>query len=39
VDCLTSESIRDCLIQFGNPAAPAAPAAGAPTNRRGSRAL
>jgi general secretion pathway protein J len=39
VDCLTSESIRDCLVQFGNPSAPPAPAAGGPTNRRGSRAL
>jgi general secretion pathway protein J len=40
VDCLTSEAIRDCLIQFGTPSAPpAAPAAGGPTNRRGSRAL
>jgi general secretion pathway protein J len=37
VDCLTAEVMRDCLVQFGNPQAPAAPAA-EPTNRRGSRA-
>ncbi|MFL4969423.1 MAG: type II secretion system protein J [Xanthobacteraceae bacterium] len=39
VECLTSEVMRDCLIQFGNPSAAPTPAAGAPTNRRGSRAL
>src|SRR5262245_57259355 len=40
VECLTSEVMRDCLIQFGNPSAPATPpAASGPTNRRGSRAL
>jgi general secretion pathway protein J len=37
VDCLTAEVMRDCLVQFGTPQAPAAPAA-EPTNRRGSRA-
>jgi general secretion pathway protein J len=38
VDCLTAEVIRDCLVQFGNPSAEPAQAAGGATNRRGSRA-
>jgi len=40
VDCLSSEAVRDCLMQRGNPAAPpaAGAGAGAPSNRGGARA-
>ncbi len=39
VDCLTSDAIRDCLLQHGSPTAPPAPGAGAPGNRGAARAL